>query len=513
MIRDRRGSELLLGLDVGTSSTKGVLARPDGEVVASAERFHRVSSPRPGWAEHDAEEVWWREFKEVCAGLLEEVDGRVVAVCVSGIGPCFVATGEGGRPLRPAILYGIDTRATREIEELTDMFGFANIVERCGNALTSQSTGPKIAWLRRTEPEVWKRTRYLLTAHTLIAYRLTGEYVLDHPSASLWEPLYSIERNRWIEDWTTEIAPGLKMPELRWPGELAGEVTPEAAEATGLQAGTPVAVGSSDAFSEATSVGIRHPGDVMIMYGTSTVVLEILERTLCSPNLWSTAGLYPGTNALAGGTATSGALTTWLKKISGDIAYEDLTREAAAVPPGSDALVVLPYFAGERTPFSDPGARGVMCGLTLGHGRGHLYRALLESTAYGLKHLLDAMSHAGGHGKRFVAVGGGTKGGLWTQIVSDVTGKPQELPEQTAGASYGDALLAGIAGGHLEPDTTWNSISSTVEPNPNNREVYGKLYDLYRDLYPATSSLAHLLADLQTSGGSVVDGTSDIVKR
>src|SRR5918998_741237 len=158
MIRDRRGSELLFGLDVGTSSTKGVLARLDGEVVASAERFHRVSSPRPGWAEHDAEEVWWREFKEVCAGLLEEVDGRVVAVCVSGIGPCFVATGEGGHPLRPAILYGIDTRATREIEELTDMFGFANIVERCGNALTSQSTGPKIAWLRRTEPEVWKRT-------------------------------------------------------------------------------------------------------------------------------------------------------------------------------------------------------------------------------------------------------------------------------------------------------------------------------------------------------------------
>ncbi len=513
MVGHRNGNILLLGVDLGTSSTKGVLARPDGEVVAIAERFHGVSSPYPGWAEHDAEEVWWREFRDVCVELAGKAQGRVVSVCVSGIGPCFVAAGAEGRPLRPAILYGIDTRATSEIEELTDKFGFANIVKRCGNPLTSQSTGPKLAWLRRNEPEVWRHTRHLLTAHTFVTYRLTGEYVLDHPSASLWEPLYSTEKNGWIEDWAGEIAPGLKMPELRWPEELAGRVTPEAAAATGLQVGTPVAVGSSDAFSEAASVGVRQPGDTMIMYGTSTVVLEVLKKPISSPNLWSTVGLYPGTNTLAGGTATSGALTTWLKEICGNIPYEDLTREAAAVPPGSDALVVLPYFAGERTPFSDPGARGVICGLTLGHDRGHLYRALLESTAYGLKHLLDAMREAGGQGRRFVAVGGGTRGGLWTQIVSDVIGRPQELPEQIIGASYGDALLAGIAGGLLQSDTRWNSIASTVEPDPHNREVYAELYGLYRELYPATSSLAHALADLQTIGGNVVDGSSGTVRR
>lgn len=251
----------------------------------------------------------------------------------------------------------------------------------------------------------------------------------------------------------------------------------------------------------------------MIMYGTSTVVLEVLDKALSSPDLWSTAGLYPGTNTLAGGTATAGALTTWLKNISGDLPYEDLIGEAATVLPGSDALVVLPYFAGERTPFSDPRARGVICGLTLGHGRGHLYRALLESTAYGLKHLLDAMSEAGGQGSRFVAVGGGTRGGLWTQIVSDVTGKPQELPERTTGASYGDALLAGIAGGLLESTSRWNSIASTVEPDPDNRKVYEELYGLYRDLYPATSSLAHALADLQATGDNVVDGSSGTARR
>ena len=129
-----------------------------------------------------------------------------------------------------------------------------------------------------------------------------------------------------------------------------------------------------------------------------------------------------------------------IKKISGDLPYETLTEEASAVTPGSDALVVLPYFAGERTPLQDPRARGLISGLTLRHGRGHLYRAMLEATAYGVRHIFETMREAGGVGERLVAVGGGTKGGLWTQIVSDITGRPQDLPEQTRGASYGGAL-------------------------------------------------------------------------
>lgn len=514
MSQDGHYSELLLGVDIGTSSTKGVLARPSGEVVATAERSHEISSPYPGWAEHDAEDVWWREFKSVCNELMERQDSaQVAAVCTSGIGPCFVPVGESGQSLRPAILYGIDVRATTEIEELTDEFGFAQIVERCGNSLTAQSVGPKLVWLQRNEPELWEHVRYLLTAHTLVAYRLTGAYVLDHPSASLWEPLYSIDENCWIEEWSKEVAPGLRLPKLCWPTEVAGSVSQEGAEATGLPVGIPVAVGTSDAFSEAASVGVQRPGDVMIMYGTSTVALEVLSKPVASQNLWSTVGWLAGTYTLSGGTATSGALTTWLKKISGDMPYEELTEEAAAVPPGSDALVALPYFAGERTPISDPRARGIICGLTLSHGRDHLYRALLESAAYGLKHLLDTMHETAGKGKRFVAVGGGTKGALWPQIVSDVSGEPQELPKQTIGASYGDALLAGIACGLLDADASWNSVATRVEPNLDNREVYDKLYGVYRDLYPATASIAHSLADLQTIGGLAGGEFSDTTRR
>lgn len=241
----------------------------------------------------------------------------------------------------------------------------------------------------------------------------------------------------------------------------------------------------------------------MLMYGTTMFMIEVLKEPLHHPGLWGTTGILPRTHNLAAGMATSGALTGWLKKLSGDLPYEELTEEAAAVSPGSDALVVLPYFAGERTPIFDPKARGLISGLTMSHGRGHLYRAMLEATAYGVRHIFEYMREAGGGGARLVAVGGGTKGGLWTQIVSDVTGRPQDLPEQTIGAAYGDALLAARAAGLAGSDTDWSTISNTVEPDEENRGVYDELYGIYRELYPATRKQAHALANLQ-KGADVV---------
>ncbi len=497
-------SELLLGIDIGTSSSKGVLCRPGGEVVATAQREHELSLPRPGWAEHDAEGVWWADFVSICRELLEKGDDRVAAVCTSGIGACLLPADEEGRPLRPAILYGIDTRAAREVGELNERYGEETLLSRCGSVLTTQAVGPKLLWLRRNEPEVWEETRKFFMANSFIAWRLTGEYVLDHHSASQCDPLYDVHSYRWIGEWAEELAPGLPLPRLLWPAEVVGEVSREASEATGIPVRTPVAAGTIDAWSEGASVGVQEPGDLMLMYGTTMFMIEVLSEPLSHPGLWGTAGILPNTHNLAAGMATSGALTAWLKKISGDLPYEKLTEEAANVTPGSDALVVLPYFAGERTPLFDPRARGLISGLTLSHGRGHLYRAMLEATAYGVRHIFEFMRDAGGGGERLVAVGGGTKGGLWTQIVSDVTGRPQDLPEQTIGASYGDALLAARSIGLAEPDTDWSTISATVEPKAENRAIYNELYRTYRDLYPATREASHALADLQEGGGDVV---------
>lgn len=503
--------ELLLGIDIGTSTSKGVLATTSGEVVAAAERPHGLSLPRPGWAEHDAEAVWWTDFAALSRELIGRLPAgaRVSAVCASGIGPCLLPADSEGRPLRPAILYGIDTRATAEIQDLTERFGADALLRRGGSPLTSQAVGPKLLWLQRNEPEVWERTQRFFMASSYVVHRLTGEYVLDHHSASQCDPLYDLAGNRWAEDWVAEVAPGLPMPRLLWPTEVAGSVTPQGEAATGIPAGTPVAAGTIDAWAEATSVHVHEPGDLMLMYGTTMFLIEFTREPLSDPRLWGTAGVFPGTRNLAAGMATSGALTAWVREIAGSPPYEELVREAAGVPPGSSGLVVLPYFAGERTPLYDPDARGVVAGLTLSHGRGHLYRAMLEGTAYGLRHILETMREAGGGGERLVAVGGGTRGGLWTRIVSDVTGRVQELPQRTVGASYGDALLAGIAAGVVESEAEWNPTAEVVEPDPANREVYDRLYRVYRELYPATHEQVHALAELQVSRDQGMDVVAD----
>jgi xylulokinase len=492
-------SELLLGLDIGTSSSKGCLARPDGEIVATAQRPHTVSRPRPGWVEQDAEEVWWGDVQALCSELLEHAgDDKIAGVCASGLGPCVVAADKRGRPLRPAILYGVDTRATAEIAELTERFGADEILSRCGSPLSTQAVGPKLLWLRRHEPEVWERTVLFLTAASFLVKRLTGEYVLDHHTASQSDPLYELDRNRWIPEWAEEIAPGLELPRLLWPWELAGEVSDEAAEATGIPAGTPVAAGTMDTWAEAASVGLRRPGDTMIMYATTMFLIEVLTEARPHPHLWSTASLEPGRHNLAGGMATSGALAAWVSELAGGVSHEQLTEEAEAAPRGADGLVVLPYFSGERSPLFDPRARGLICGLTLNHGRAHLYRAVLEGTAYGARHILEEMAEAGGGVRRGVAVGGGTRGGLWTQIVSDVTAIPrQDVPRVTIGASYGDALFAARAVGLAQHDTSWNEAEETIEPDPEAAATYDELYATYRELYPATSEQMHRLADLQ----------------
>ena len=188
---------------------------------------------------------------------------------------------------------------------------------------------------------------------------------------------------------------------------------------------------------------------------------------------------------------------------NGDRAFEDLLTEAGSTPPGAGGLVALPYFSGERTPIWDADARGVIIGLTMAHTRGHLYRAMLEATAYSARAILDALDEAGVRAERIVAVGGGTKGGMWTQIMSDVTGLPQELPAETMGACYGDALFAARAAGLVDDDTVWTSESTTIRPSEENREIYDRLYTIYGELYPATKAQAHALSELQSEQGLV----------
>ena len=492
--------ELFLGVDVGTSSTKGVLVRRDGEVVATATRPHELSLPHPGWAEHDAERTWWADFKAVAATLAAQATEPIAAVGVSGIGPCLLPADEQSRPLRPAILYGIDTRAEREIAELTAELGADAILDRAGAPLTSQAVGPKLRWLQRHEPDVWRRARRFHMASSYLVQRLTGEYVLDHHSASQAVPLYDSVALDWADGWAHDIAGPIALPRLVWPADIAGTITAAAAAETGLAAGTPVAAGTIDAWTEALSVGAVRPGDIMLMYGTTMFIVAVTPTRLTSPQLWGTVGTFPGTYTLAAGMATSGAVTDWVRRLTGENDYSALSAEAARSPAGSNGLLLLPYFAGERTPLFDPGARGVLAGLTLRHTRGDIYRAALEGTAYGVRHNLEAFAAAGAEPQRLVAVGGGTTGGLWTSIVSNVLGRPQVICAHTIGASLGAAHLAAVGIGAEVDIDTWNPVVTTQEPDPSTRAVYDEGYGLYRELYPATKSIQHALAAQQLGG-------------
>jgi xylulokinase len=485
--------ESLLGIDIGTSATKAVLARPDGSVIAQAERPHRLSLPRPGWVEHDAETTWWSDVVDVCAELAPVAAGGLQGICVSGIGPCVLLCDDRTNPLRPALLYGIDTRAEAEVRELEERLGRADILDRGGSVLSSQAAGPKLLWLSRNEPEVWQRAARWYMASSFVVARLTGAYVLDHHSASQSDPLYDLEAGGWADDWAAEVAPGLRLPELVWPSDQVGSVTDAAAHATGLPQGTPVVAGTIDAWAEAFSAGVRRPGELMLMYGSSMFGIRVVEGATREPLLWTTEGTERGTRTLAAGMSTAGSLTAWARELAGAPSWDELIAEAAAVPPGSDGLLLLPYFAGERTPIYDPHARGVLAGLTLKHARGALLRSVYEGIAFGTRQMLELFEGAAGAPGRIVAVGGGTRSPLWLQIVSDVSGRSQLVPELAVGASYGDALLAAIGVGLVPVETDWARTTATVTPNEGDSATYEQLFELYGRLYRDTADVVHAL--------------------
>lgn len=510
--------QLLLGIDIGTYSSKGVLCTSAGEVLASETVEHGLSLPRPGWAEHDADAVWWSDFVHLCRRLLGEAysGDDVGGVAVSAIGACMLPVDRDGRPLRAGVLYGIDTRAANEIGWLNKRFGEDPLFDLSGMALTSQAIGPKILWLRRNEPDSFARAHKILTASSYLVFRLTGEYVIDRHTASYFNPLLDIRRLEWDDRFAEPIVDLDCLPRLMWSDEIAGEVSARAAAETGLRVGTPVTAGTVDAAAEAISVGVVEPGDMMVMYGTTMFFILVTDRPVPDPRMWATAFCFPGLYDVAGGMATSGALTRWFRDQFGTAelaeearggpnAYTALAELAATAPLGAGGVVCLPYFSGERTPINDPMARGVFAGLTLSHTRAHLYRAVLEGTAFGVRHNLEAMRGMGAEPRRLVAVGGGAKNPVWLQIVSDASGLSQDVPERTIGASSGDAFLAGLATGLIRDRSSlhrdWVKLARRLEPDVSRHAAYDPSYRVYRQLYEKAKEELHELARLGQGDG------------
>lgn len=496
--------DLLLGIDVGTYSSKAVLTLPNGQVLRTETVQHGISTPRPGYIEQDAESIWWNDLVLLCRKIFSNSSfsaSDVAAVAVSAIGPCLLPLGSHGEPLRPGILYGVDTRAELEIAELNKELGEEVIFQHSKMALTSQAIVPKLMWLKKNEPEIWRRTKSFASASSYLVMKLTGINSLDHHTASHFMPLYDPANFSWSEKYSEQLGiPSKMLPKLGWSDELAGEVTVAAAEATGLALGTPVTVGTVDALSEAISVGVCEPGDLMIMYGSTTFFILVQNSPKPDRTVWTTSGAFAGQYNLAAGMSTTGSLTRWfcdelVRELPLSDAYDQLFSTTLKISPGSEGLLVLPYFSGERTPINDTKAKGVIAGLGLHHTRDHIFKALLEGVALGIRHNLETFSQIGADVKRIVAVGGGATSEIWPQIVSDVCGKPQIVPAITLGASYGNAFLAGCAVGILKhiDIKSWVSIKNTVQPNEKNKALYSSLYLDYINLYGSTQNVIHRL--------------------
>jgi xylulokinase len=485
-----------LGVDIGTFETKGVIVDQGGRIVATAARPHQMVVPQPGWAEHRPREDWWGDFVFVTRKMLADsgiAPDTIAAIGTSAIGPCMLPVDVDGEPLMNGVLYGIDTRAAQEIDELTQRIGAATLVEKCGNALTSQSVGPKILWLKRHRPDLYARTHKILTSTSYLVHRLTGRFVIDHYSAANSSPLYLPGQLAYSDALASDIIALDRLPEPAWTTDVAGSVTQRAAEETGLAAGTPVIAGTIDAAAEALSVGVAKPGDMMLMYGSTIFIIEITPERVADNRLWYAPWLFPGQHASMSGLATSGTLTHWFRhqfarELDPAAAIVTLTEEAKKSPAGAKGLVVLPYFSGERTPIHDPQAKGMIFGLNLTHERGDLFRALLEGIACGTNHILETYAEVGQEPRSIYAVGGGTKNRVWAQATSDISGRTQIVREKTIGASYGDAFLAALAVGDAKAGDieAWNPVATTFEPDATLRERYARLYRIFRELYPAT---------------------------
>lgn len=490
--------ELFLGIDVGTYETKGVLVDAAGHVHAEARARHGISTPAPGMVEQDADAVWWHDVAEVASTLRKAMpDAVIAAVACSAIGPCVLPVDTELRPLRPAILYGVDTRATAEIDILDARLGREEIFRRAGNALTSQSAGPKILWIERNEPVVAARTRWYLTSQSYLVARLTGEVVIDHATAGYFHPCYDLARLDWNHDGIDDLIRPETLPRLGWSTDVAGTVTAEAAAATGIPEGTPVLVGTTDAVAEAVGASVVATDDLMLMYGSSGYFIRVTDEPHADPRLWAAPFALQGRYVLAAGTSTAGTATRWIADLlgldhgDGDSAmFGRLMELVRSAPPGANGVLHLPHFSGERTPLHDPEARASFSGLTLSTGRADLARAVVEGVGQSIALAVSALLDAGAAEPRVVAIGGGTHNEVLVQTVSDLTGLHQRTAA-TLGAAYGDAMLAAIGLGVVteEQAASWVAFSGEVAPQENAARQLRASYERFPETYRALRAL------------------------
>lgn len=500
-----------MGIDVGSNETKGILINEDCEIVGEHVVSHKMDNPHPGYFEHDAERIWWGEFCTVSRQLIESTNidpSHIACVGLSTLGCDCVAVDSDCIALHPAILYGVDSRSTKEIDFLNTYYG-EDATRVFGHPICSSDISPKILWIKNNLPDVYAKAAKFLTGSSYICAKLTDTYTIDKYLAEDFLPLYDLDTDSVDNEGCAPYCRPDQLAQIRHATDIAGTVTAKAAAATGLAEGTPVLVGTGDSGSEAISTGVFRPGDIMVQLGSSCYFVYLSDRPVKEDRLWPGTFVIPDTYSVCGGTNTAGTLTRWFRDTmfsellraqedGGPNAYEALAQRAAAIPAGSDGVMCLPYFAGERSPINDPDARGVFIGLQVAHQREHLYRSAIEGICHSIAQIIGILEADDLPITNIMVVGGGTKNRMWLQTVADVLGRPVRTANVTLGAAYGDALMAALAAGPYE---TWDDLAekvhpqNTITPNAINHELYARRQPLFEALYEQTKDTMHELAN------------------
>jgi len=475
----------------------------EGRVVSSATADHPpFASPQIGWAEQHPED-WWRATCRASRQALAEANltGKDIA-CVGFSGQMHgaVLLDEHGAVVRPGIIW-CDVRTEKQSRDLFRALGLQRLIQLTCNPALPNFTLTKILWVRENEPENWQRVRHILLPKDYVRLRLTGDRATDMADAS-GTLLLDVARRRWSREMLDAAALDENLlPSLHESPDVCAKVSAEGSAESGLSAGTPVVAGAGDQAAGAVGMGIVSPGTVSATIGTSGVVFAATDRPALDNRgrVHTFCHAIPGRWHVMGVTQAAGQSLRWFRdtftaNANGTPAsYDQLTAEAAKIPPGSDGLLWTPYLMGERTPHLDANARAALVGLTASHTRGHIVRAILEGVAFSLRDTFTLFQEMNVPANSIRLGGGGARSPLWRQIQADVYGHAVELVEAEEGAAYGAALLAGVGVG------VWATVdaacaatvrvASRVDPDPDAVATYNTGYSAFRRVYPATRQI------------------------
>ena len=495
-----------LGIDSSTTATKALLMGADGKVVSVASAEYDYETPRPMWTEQHPD-LWWQGTVDSIRRVLSQ--SQIAPSDIKGVGLTgqmhgLVLLDGDGEVLRPAILWN-DQRTAAECDEIRERLGKEQLIQITGNDALTGFTAPKVLWVKNNEPQIFAQVKQILLPKDYVRFKLTGEYATDKAGGA-GTLLFDVRERDWsravVE--VLGIAPEW-LPSTFEGTAVTGHITSQAAEATGLKAGTPVMGGGGDQAAAAVGTGAVTEGVVSLSLGTSGVVFASANQPIIEPEgrLHAFCHAVPGKWHLMGVMLSAAGSLRWYRDtLAPDADFDTLVEPVADIQPGSDGILFLPYLTGERTPHPDPLARGAFVGLTVRHTQPHLTRAVLEGVSFGLRDSAELMKEAGLADISQVRVtGGGAKSPVWRQILADVLDVELVTVNTAEGAAHGAAILAATGTG-VYPDVASAcaeiiKLTGSTAPSPAST-IYQEMYPLYGELYPALRPSFNAVARMAT---------------